>query len=414
MGLKEFAAIITDRIRAPFGGSYISTGPKHDAYSIGTESGARRSLDDLEKMYRKNSLAFTGINIMSSAIFGKGWFLECADPGAKELAKKTLDMASFRPTAELAANHTLIYGDGFQNPIWSEKGQDIEEFGVFDPKTLDHKCDKFGHVYEWDQKLNGEIKNTFMLMETIEHENGDIVATGMSPKPNVVHYRFFRVADSVRGIGLLEPIMTDLEVYEDIKISIRETFWRFAHKHYHIKVKNARSKTEIDEADKLFDDFHRSTKITTGDNIDIGLIEGGAKTPNLSAYISIVIDNISAGLRVPQPFLFGRGEDTTRATTFALMDQSQFEITLMQSKLTETWERQILNPLMKANKYNVVPDVRWNRLSFKEDKEMMMVVGKYATSLAAAVTGQFMEPKQASELMKEYIEIKRSMIAGER
>lgn len=397
--------------------SLISAGPKQDAYSVQSESIDRINPIQLEKYYRRCGYVFTAVNAFAELVFGQGGYVDKSQDVTKQSAdicQKVMSLPSFRPSAISSISHTYLYGKAFQEQIWNgtEKGKnksknEISRFVSIDPKTMDPFWDKHGQITRFEQKTTDggkEDKVTFEIMDGAGTRN---------PNPEIVYYRFFQIADNMNGIGYVEPITKDIDSYEDIKLSIRETFHMFSLPQFHVVKEGAKTEQELNKVSELFQGFNRRSFFATSEKYKVNSLMVSGKIPDLHRQADMIFDNICAGLRFPKPFLMGRAEAGRLGSGSDMQQLREFmklDINAAQQKLTSLFEQQIFIPLCLANGNALPPDWLWNPLSDDDEQKQLANINTKIEGLSNAVRSGLIDQPEAKKMLKEYMETKRSTV----
>lgn len=345
-GITNFAKRIKNSLA---GGSKVSMGPNLDRWKI--EDFERTPTKDLENLYLASPLAFQGINLFSNAIMGRGFFIPIADDNkkAEALCRFTLDLPSFKPTLLEAVTQTLVGGQSYQEQIW--KGSVIARFKSTDPKTFEPKWDDYGTIERYEQTIKTQVAEPILF----------------DPE-QIVFYRFFRIGDSIKGIGFIEPLKETLESEADIGLSIKEAVSRFAHPPLWIK-KHGASDSEVRKMEEDFKDYDRSTFFATSDRYDIDFISLYNRFPDLADQMDYILNKICAGLRIPKAVLLGVGDTVNRSTLESLIDHNQDEIRHIQDKISRIIEEQIFKPLCEKNSLRPIPRLKWYPLVTEDERQ---------------------------------------------
>ncbi len=414
MGFKTFAQRIISSISAVESESVVSMGPKLNMFSMSSEKLARRDLKDLEKWYVGNSLVFTAVNVLSELSFGRGGFVKCDNEKSRKLCEKAVSLPAFKPTTIGAVAHTLLYGQAFQEIIWSDDdtGPDIEGYTLIDPKSIEPFWNKHGLILRFEQKVSlasSDKKPKFIIYEQLD-DDGTPGKRNINPK--IAFYRFYRIGDSMNGIGIVEPIYNDLEIYQDTKLSIKEIFRKFAYAQYHIKKEGAKTRKEIVALQKLMKGFMRNSFLATSERYKVELIEGGKAIPKLNRESETILDAIIAGLRLPKPFLLGRPETSGLGVgdIKTLLEQNQFEIQKMQEKISQTIEEQIFTPLCLRNNLNVIPEWKWHPMLLKDESKEIELMQKKATAIKVAIDSGLLDQEKGQKMFDDFLNSKEETI----
>ncbi len=397
--------------------SLISAGPKQDAYSVQSESIDRISAEQLEKYYRKCGYIFTAVNAFAELVFGQGGYVDKSKDVTKDSAdicQKAMSLPSFRPSGISSISHTYLYGKAFQEQIWNgfEGGKNkskkqISRFVSIDPKTMETFWDKHGQITRFDQKTLSSGKEEKVIFEIMDS------SSTKNPNPEIVYYKFFQIADNMNGMGYVEPITKDIDSYEDIKQSIRETFHMFSLPQFHVVKEGAKTEQELTKVSELFHGFNRRSFFATSEKYKVNSLVSSGKIPDLHRQADMIFDNICAGLRFPKPFLMGRAEAGRLGSGSDMQQLREFmklDISAAQQKLTSIWEQQIFLPLCLANGNALPPDWLWNPLSDDDEQKQLANINTKIQGLSQAVSSGLIDQQEAKKMLKEYMESKRSTV----
>lgn len=397
--------------------SLISVGAKQDAYSVQSESMDRIRPEQLEKYYRNCGYVFTAVNAFAELVFGQGGYVDKSKDVTKESAdicQKVTSLPSFRPSAISSISHAYLYGGAFQEQLWNgqiggkkKNKNQISRFVVIDPKSMEPFWDKHGQITRFEQKTLDAGKE-----ETVQFEIMDSSGE-RNPNPEIVYYRFYQIADNMRGIGYVEPITKDIDAYEDIKLSIKETFHMFSLPQFHVVKEGAKTEQELTKISELFQGFSRRSFFATSEKYKVNSLLSSGKVPDLHMQADMIFDNICAGLRFPKPFLMGRAEAGRLGSGSDMQQLREFmklDISAVQQKLTSIWEQQIFIPLCLANGNALPPDWLWNPLSDDDEQKQLANINTKIEGLSKAVQSGLIDQPEARKMLKEYMESKRSTV----
>jgi len=331
----------------------VASGERKDLWSTYFAEAKRKSISDLKKLVFNDSLVFSALHLFSSSCLGKGWEVVGSNKKAVELADSVMKLTSFKPAFLTAIFHSLAYGIGYMENIWQNKT--IVGFNSLDPETVQAFWDQHGTPTSFKQVINSEVKATFE-----PHE--------------ITYFKFFPYSSEWRGMGFVEPLYDLIVGKKDMENSIRELYRKFAYPQVHITRDDAKSREDLIEVEEMFKDFDRKSFFATGPTLHMDLLELKRTIPDLSKLSDHFIDLICCGLRVPRQFLFGTTERTPRASAYAIMMYSNFEIQLIQEKLTQIVESQIFKPLCEKNNLFPIPDLVWKPIPLAEEDKVAKIL----------------------------------------
>lgn len=373
----------------PKSSSKISSGGNLEAWAITDDFRKRYSKKDCMAFYYKSPLIFSGINLFGDSCLGRFFDLESEKKGAKVLCQDVVDLPSFKPVLSDAIKHTVAVGDGFMEILWGEESKSICGFKIIDPTTIEPKYDDYGNILHYEQTISKLSQEPTKL--TTEQ---------------VAHLRFWRIGDSMRGIGFVEPLIPTLEIEFDILESIREAIQKFANPPLNVTIKSTPedpvSDDEIDALKEKYKDFDRNKFFASSDRIDINFMKLYQAFPDLTFQMDRILNIICAGVRVPKPILLAAGETTNRATLDSLINFNRWEISLIQEKIARAIEEQIFTTLCRRNGFEVFPDINWRPMATQDDTQTAINDLRYAKAMSLLVNSKIISPEEAKELIAKH------------
>jgi len=335
--------LIKDYLSKIFSKSYnwqtlISMGANRERFSFATYE--KPPFEVLEKAYRDSSV-FASINLLSESVYGYGPEIKIKNDRsrANQLVKEALEVRSFENACLDAIKDTFIFGVSFVEILWDNNR--IIGYKIVDPKTIEPKWDEKGNILYYVQTLNDkEIK---------------------LEKDEIIFFRFFRSADNVFGVGLIEPILRLLEIRKDVFEAIADIFKFLAMPPVQVIKEGAQTREELKAAEEQLKNFHRKNYFVTNEKYKMNLLEVKRNLPDLHRYIEILNQAISSGLRVPYKLLSGEITYTTKAAAMALREYSRDEISFIRKKLCWILEEQLVVPICQRNgiPINEAPEIVW-------------------------------------------------------
>lgn len=367
----------------------IYAGPTREIGAIDQKDRQRVSYDDLEFYGYKDPLVFAACNFLwPQSCLGFGYKVVPEDTKAGKICKRIISLQSFEPSLISVLSHVFIYGDGFQEIIWD--GNIIRGFDIFHPKSVKVEWDKYGSITSFKQKIKGALN------EEVKFE----------PR-QVAHYRFFRIGDSVRGIGLVEPLVHVLWIKRNIEESIGEMIYKFANPLFHIQKEGATTE-EIKELERKIKDINRKDSFVGSERYKINIIGAGRSAPDTRPAIEFIINEICAGLRIPRPILLAAGERVNRATLEYLIRYNEKEIALIQNRISRIVEEQIFQRALDAQGIDEpVPDLVWNPLSTEDETSKSLITERMVKSIISAKNEQLIDFDEAREIIRRILRLEK-------
>ncbi len=355
----------------------ISSGASLEDWGVSQLPGRAR-LEDLEKIYLNFPLVFAGINLFANSFPGRGYFVESTNNlKAKAIVDEIIDSSGFKQMLNSGISQTLRYGNSFQEIIWNEDKTRIMGFVNTDPKTMRTKFDKKGRIVEF------------------VHRNKQGETVHLMPD-QICHFAFYFVADNLDGIGFIEPLVKTLEIERDIELSIKDAVKRFACPPLRV-IKKGATDAEILALQEEFKGFTRNSFFGTSERYDIEFLNLYKRFPDLSYHMNYILDKICAGLRIPKPILLSSGQTVNRAVLEELIDFNQFEISLIQSKISFIIEEQIFRPICNNNGIYEVPKLRWYPLMTEDERQKAEVRSLEIDAVIRAYSAELITIEMAKE-----------------
>lgn len=349
-------------------------------YWITPTNAKRPSNSQLEYHYRKNPLMFRAINLLAPAYLGHGFTLESDNDRAISICEEIINKRTFKPALIEGVSNTITYGDGAIEQVWSET---IPE--------------KFKPIMGCIPKYNdrGNIKYYLQKLSPYEPTRFE--------KEEILFTRFWRVGDNIRGLGIIEPLIPTLEIEIDMQKSIREATKKFATPPLHAKKMGPKvGKNELKDMREELKNFSRKSLFCTSERYTLEMLNVGKRFPNLDWQFEYILNKICAGTGIPKPILLCVGETTNRATLDALINYNQYEISLVQEKLGFQIEEQTFMPALEKNGIYDVPNIKWNSLAIRDEKEKAEILQMMINSCEKLIELQLMTTEEAGIFLERF------------
>lgn len=381
------------------------------------DKAGRANIKDLEWYFWNYGPLFRALNLKAASLWGRGFKIVCDDEEIRKKCEKiTLKMPGFKRWCILETLHGLAFGSGPGEIIWDDvnqldekgnvmkdhndfiikesEGKNIIGYNVTDYKTFFPKWDTYGTVKFWKQKVNTS--------------SGVTIETNHMPR-KIVQFKFYQVADNFNGIGLVETNLGTIRALKTAEKSSNDLLFRHGVPFVHIKKIGATAK-EVPKLSKIGAKFNSSTHLASSEKITLELKGVEGKSVDIKPHIDQLQDNFCGGIGVPKPIVFFAGETVNRATLTELLSETSAEIKMNQEILSDIIEIQILKPYLEAQgigNEEDFPQVVWNPLDEKGEKEVLENLKLLSESLAKLVQVGVFSPEEAKEYVEKRIGLEK-------
>ena len=318
---------------------------------------------DLEDIYIADGIVFNSVNKIVQTIMAAGWTYEFPNPKNEKFFTEFLEtvgrVGGGHTWYELVQNmykYQCIYGESWNELVFSNKGDKIVDLDEIDPKTMDYQKTGSGEI-ELD-----EYNNPVGYTQTIRGIKTDI------PLEKIAHFSLYEVGEGWYGIGIVEPIYKTTMRKINQEDAITNTSWRMGHPTYVAKLGDENHEPtpkQIDNVLEKLKDLTFKSQIAIPYYYDIDILQ--PKNPEkLQQQLDYYVDAQVAAMGIPKPYATGGGEDTNRAT---LNRQSRlFELTLKDiiNQTSRQIERQIFKPIAETNGIKGIPKIIWGDVGVEE------------------------------------------------
>ncbi len=310
-------------------------------------------------IFRRNSLTFKSVKT-KAAIAIPSISFKYNNP--KEEAVVNMFLNNLHPASGLLQLTSILrdlyidttaFGTGYLDPIWNKKKTMIDGLKKIHPISMDLlrdsgfgeggevKLDKSGNPVGWIQRINNKTKELSF--------------------ENVAYLTFNIIGDEWLGISDLEPIYQNVWRLMNIEEGIATAIFRHGFPLYDIKVSGASegrppTKEQLEEAAKEVTGLNYKSEFVHGPNYTIKLLEAFSMGKSQD-YVEPFIDQVIAISDLPKFVLLGSSEDLSKASASELIKFIKPLLRPSKDKLKLFFEEQILQPLMKTNHINTVPQL---------------------------------------------------------
>lgn len=373
----------------------ISSGPSTEWAA--DEPMRRVSLKDLEFYYRSHPPTKKGVDLKAASTWGRGMGVLSDDKEAEKLAQEIIDIPGFKEYIVTEIGHAFVYGDGWLENIWDDvrdkkgnlkiEGKKIIGFAITDPKTIKPKWDEYGNITEVEQKLKNGVKGkTF-------------------PPRKFTHFKFSSIADSVTGVGLIEPLVPTINALMMSGKSTSDLIFRHGVPFTHLVKKGATAR-DIPKLKKVAANLSSSKCFASSELYEFKFYGVQGQKIDIAPHLEFLKEILASGLGMPKPLLFQAGEGENRATLEILSEWNQDETRMNQEKVASIIENQIFGPVMKANDITTIPQVIWEDINPKAERETFENQLTYVRMLSEAVRFELLTIEKARDLLEVQLSLK--------
>ena len=317
---------------------------------------------ELERIYKRIPLVFNAINSISNFSIANGYHYESDNETIKKGADDFDTKVGLKFVLQTVVRHTHIYGNSYVEIIYDKYVEGEGEFegveipaegaipvnlAIIDPKTMDFMRDTFGFI-----KLNDDGS----IVGYVQKDPKD--GTDIKLHPNqVMHFMINGVADTIEGMGVIEPMYTTLTVHVNLEAALGESIYRHGYPQFHVKIGDEKHQptTPRIEAEKVtYESFSQKSTFVTPYYHDIKILESGVLR-EASDYLDYFTDIIVSTTGVPKSVLGIRGKsgwdtNSTEQQNFIINMQS------IQERLSEQLEKELWSRLFGEGLINMVFD----------------------------------------------------------
>ena len=390
----------------------ISAGPSRETWGVSETEKKRVDQEILEYYGYHDPLVFVGLNILwPQACIGNGYKVSETDSEEGKLCDKIIKLQSFEPSLMTCISHILIYGGGFQEVIWkndwpepidktkmktslrapTEKEpvkNEVTGFDFFHPRTVNPEWDEKGYVTSFKQKIK---------------TGGDPIV--FSPN-QVAYYKFWQIGDSIKGIGMVEPLIGQLYLKKQLEEHMSVQVDKWANPLLHLTKKGASDQDLIDMT-KKFKNIHQQKFFASDETYEAKLIGAEKKALDIRYILNDVLNQVCAGLRIPRPILLAAGREVNRATLEYLIRYNEKEIKLMQNRLSRQIEIQVFQRAIEAAGLSgKIPDFEWNPISTEDEREKAETNHLVISYVGNAVAQRMLTTEEGRKQILELLNIK--------
>lgn len=274
----------------------------------------RAKMSDLEGLYAADYVVYAGVNIGSSLAASVNHTLRCEVKEDEAPAQELLDRLRFEDWVRTFAAHQFLYGEYWGEVLLNETGKMVSDVRTCDPKSMDfEQHEDQGHLY-YDLGPGGRPKGYIQYPYDWDGslDNRDITHFKAE---QIIHAPMRTIADSLRGLGVVEVIRKPTLAKMNIEEALAEAIYRIG---FPLYVQYCGDK-EHDPSRPVLAAAHQDVKKLN--NKSVVTLPYYRKLDTLSPTIVQIRENLDhylnaqvAGFGIAKAIILGIGEGTNRAT----------------------------------------------------------------------------------------------------
>ena len=354
----------------------------------------RVPLSKLELDYVVDPVCFAGVNVIASLTGSEGYTLD-----GKESDKKKVDVflnnMKFEDMIHTYAMHLCIYGRTYNEILELTDSDGIGNLSIIDPKSMGYKM-KHGKNGEEVIDLD-ENGNPVGYVQT----NGTGMNEGTAFTPDeILKMDLRRIADSLDGIGILEPIHRMTVIKMNIEEALGEALYKIGFPLFVQVCGDAEHEPSLNDIATVaagMKNINHKTDIAIPYYRDLKVL-----APDVSAIrmdLNYYIEQQIAALGIPKALIMGTGEGTNRATLEEMTDAGARHINAIHRVIANAFNNQIFKRMLEAGQISSVVTIKFNPIKVSEGFEKI-------NTIIGAVAGGVMTPDaELEDYIREYLEL---------
>lgn len=372
----------------------------------------RPTLEDLEYYGTREPLTRRGTFLRSKSLWGQGFEVVTDDKQVRKECLRITRLPKFKEYLLESAKHQFIYNDGYLENIWNDipaydkdgsiirdekgfkliekKGDRIIGFGITDPKSMIPKWNEYATVTRYEQQLKLTSKKI-----------------SFDPK-QFTHIVFDRIADNIRGLGLVEPLVPNIHTVMMMSLDSRNLIHRMSVPFVHL-VKKGLNSTKVPKYKLLANSVNSSNSLVSNETLEVKYPGKDVSIPNLTENYNMHINFLSGGLGVPLPILLQNGEKSNKASLDRIALWNYDETRFFQEVLSTAIEDQIFATDLKAQgiKYDEIdrPQVIWNPINDEVESSITKNNAEYIKTVLELFKNNVIDETEKRNLIRKKLHI---------
>lgn len=334
---------------------------------------------ELESIYKRLPLVFRAVNTISNFTISNGYHFESEQDSIVEEVTDFDSRVGMKFILTNVVRHANIYGNSYTEIIYDKyingtgefSGYEIPANGavpvnlaIIDPKTMDFIRDEMGFIkLDEDGQVLGFVQT--------DPKTGHKIKLASS---QIMHYIINGVADTIEGMGVIEPMYKTLTVHSNIEDSLGESIYRHGFPQFQVKIgdeKHQPTQPRINAEKETYKDFNQKSTFVTPYYHDIKMLESGVLR-EASNYLDYFVDIIVTTTGVPKSVLGIRGKSGWDTNS---IEQQNFIIYIqsIQEQIGELLEKNVFSRMFGPN----LVDVMFEPISSDDEETMLKRAQKH-------------------------------------
>ena len=357
----------------------------------------RVQMKDLEIDYARDPICFAGVNWISALTASNGWDLSGDDADVK-VVKEWMGRMRFELWVKRIAMHLAIYGVTFNEIVPNKEGTIISSLNPIDPKSMDFSKTKDALAKEV-LDLDGYGKPKFYVQHPYDWDG--TMNAGIKFKPSEILYIPMRmIADSLWGVGILEPIHEITKIKMNIERALGEAIYRLG---FPIPIAYLGDKEHDPTPNDSALMTQRLKKMNNMSNLSLPFYNKiDFYTPSLQGmrdHLDYYVEQQIAGIGLPKSVVTGTGQGTNRATLEELTDIAARNIDSIHHAIEEGLNQMIFKKMVEWGQLTGPVTIKFKPL--KVDEKMVKI-----TAIVDLVNAGAMTPDaELEDWARKYLEL---------
>lgn len=329
----------------------------------------RAKMSQMELMYANDPVAFNGCNIISSLVNSEGHVLN-GEESDIEIVNKWLSDIFFEDTVNTIALHLCIYGNAWTEKVFNSNKTYLPGLRLIDPKSMDFKriaspLSPTNSLIDLDKSGNpkGYVQHPVDYTDNFTNLNKGIQ---FQPK-EICHFTFKRIADSLLGIGLIEPQQKIILEKMNIEEALAEAIYHIGFPlviQYCGDESHEPDPNSLKVVSKQMRDIHNNTDITLPYYRKLEILE--TKIQGMRENLDYYIDQQIVTLGLPKALVLGVGEGTNKATLEGQTTIGARHIATIQQSIARKFNMEIFNELLALGQIKKPVTIAFNTIKSNE------------------------------------------------
>ena len=384
----------------------ISVGAKEDDWHTNEADRKRPSMKDIEFYSTKEPLTRRAINLKARAIYGLGFTIIGKDDKAAQ-AQQALDKCEeiitqpdFEENCIEMTKQAIAYGYSVPEYLWDTAKTNIVKIHITDPKSMEPLWDEHGTITKIKQTVvaQGETKtNTWEY--PFDPESKEYGKFG--------YLMFDRIADGIRGLGIVETLIPTIHTLMSIRKSIKELIFRYGEPFTHM-TKIGAGKKDVPKMSRVVSNIGRSKSFASSEKYDFKFHWPTGGSADLRPQLNFIVETIAGAFGVPVALLLQNGEKANKASLEQMDLWSKEDIRFYQKFMSMFIETQIFTPVLIKNNIDLdfLPSLQWNELSPEDETAANKRRLDLVKILDAAELSGYIDKVEATKLFREEMGLK--------